>query len=257
MKQIFTTLIAVLILLLCACTDSNKTKLRMICETTDKELPADLGIGVFESMTYNEDKNCVEMKVVLDESVINIADLRKAAGQQRDYLQSFMRQKENGELLNLLSASGASVRLVMTGNNSKETAEVSLSADELANLETADNIEDNYREQLDGIVASSNAQCPSDLGDGLTMESVTLDSGYICYNFVYDPAQISFEEAESQESWNSLFENLSEQAGTPGLSHTFDILKNLHYGIKYIYRPQDGAMPCKSITFDAEDVEKM
>ena len=90
MKHVFVTLITVLILILCACNDSNKTKLHMICETTNKELPADLGVGVFESMTYNEDKNCVEMKVMLDEAVINIADLRKASEQQRDYLQYFM-----------------------------------------------------------------------------------------------------------------------------------------------------------------------
>lgn len=257
MKHVFVTLITVLILILCACNDSNKTKLHMICETTNKELPADLGVGVFESMTYNEDKNCVEMKVMLDEAVINIADLRKASEQQRDYLQYFMSQKENAELLKLLSETGSSVRLVMEGNRTKETTEITLSADDFENIKTTDDEDDNYRKQLDKIVASSNAQCPSDLGDGLVMSSVSLDNGYICYNFVYDPAQISFEDAESQDAWNNLFENLSGQAHTTGLSHTFDILRKLHCGIKYIYKSQDSSMPDKTITFSAEDVERM
>ena len=205
MKHVFVTLITVLILILCACNDSNKTKLHMICETTNKELPADLGVGVFESMTYNEDTNCVEMKVMLDEAVINIADLRKASEQQRDYLQYFMSQKENAELLKLLSETGSSVRLVMEGNRTKETTEITLSADDFENIKTTDDEDDNYR----------------------------------------------------KDAWNNLFENLSGQAHTTGLSHTFDILRKLHCGIKYIYKSQDSSMPDKTITFSAEDVERM
>lgn len=257
MKNFIIALTALLVLLLCACSDSNRTKLRIICETTDKELPTDLGIGVFESMTYNEDENCVELKIMLNESVISISDLRKASQQQRDYLQSFMCQKENSELLKLLSETGSSVRLIMEGAQTKGTAEVTLSADELAGLETTENEEENYNEQLDRIIAASNAQCPSDLGDGLTMQTVTIDSGYICYNFIYDPVRISFEDAESQEAWDNLFASLSDQAGTPGLSHTFDILKKLQYGIKYRYKPEDGSIPEKIITFEPADVARM
>lgn len=254
-RYVFAALTAVILIGLCACSDSNQAKLRHMCEACDKDLPIDIGAGVFKSIVYEQDENCVEMSLVADESIINISDLRKANNELEDYLCSFMSQKDNAAMLELLKATHASVRLSVSGTHSKETATFTLSPEDLSTIETSDDTDENYRHQLDRIVASSNAQCPSDLGDGLTMESVTLDSTYVCYNFIYDPAQLSFEDAE--DSWQEIYDSLSEQVTTPGLSHTFDILKALGYGIRYSYRAQDGSKPETIITFEPEDVKEM
>ena len=101
-------------------------------------------------------------------------------------------------------------------------------------------------------VWAANAECPSDLGDGLTMTQVTKDGNYVMYYCRGDEDQYEFDQSLADgEVRSALLQELKSQALTDdSLSQFFQALKDTRTGIIYHYYTVSGTSMDVVIDYD-------
>lgn len=243
-------------IMLASCVSGERNRLRLMLEQVNKECPVNLGeMGVFESIGYDENENTVVFTYDLNEEHTNIASLARANEQQKQFMANFLKRDGNEQkFLEQMVKADANLKCVYRGSESRDSVILFMSAAELRDIAAADVDEDNDLRQLESMVAISNAQCPHQLDEGLTMSSAAMEGDYIVFSFSYDPEFYEFHELDSTEFHKLTSEALREELTSPTGRSQLKLMKDRGIGAKYVYTSTDTSIAPVEVVLEPSEV---
>lgn len=242
MKKIIYFTIAALVLMVCACTDASRNKLRQGIEQLNAGCPMNIGDGVtMLPADYNTDDNVLTLNYTSSEEYVTVTKLREADNIQRRVLNSFFSYGQGKEFLKIVNDADAAISIRFIGLQTGDTAVIDYTSKELKELEAAEDVEETPLTLLQGTVELGNAQCPIDLGEGLVFTRIALSDHSLEYYYSYDPELYDF--SANEELPKALEEGFIEEMKQPGSAAQLNAMKELSFGVDYIFEPQNGAAP--------------
>lgn len=245
--------IAVMTIGLISC-DNSKDRLAKIVENTNAELPKSIGIaGTFNSIVYERDNNTVVLTFTLNPELQTIADLRKAGSTAQGMLIQTLAQPDSKSMTDLITDAGANVKCVYMSPTGDDTFEVEVTSEDVRREITENDLseEDSATRMLETSAEITNAQCPNDLGDGLTMINMTVEKDALVYNYIVDDNLYdinSFSEY-SDDIKNSMRESFSD----PAVRQIIGLCKKTGRSLIYRYA-SSGTGESADIIFSAEEL---
>ena len=192
-KSIFSFLLLVAMAVLVSCGES---KLKTIVETANSDCPVSMGnMGEVTSIEYVDGNVVYNLSV--NESIIDIDALNENPKLMKKgvlaMLNSSDADNDTKELVKALEEADAGLIFRYHGSKSGKTASVSLSRNDITDMKvSADNGESSSPlEALEAEVEITNAQCPTDIGDGLQIAAVAISGDYVVYTITVDENDIS------------------------------------------------------------------
>ena len=250
-------LASVLLLGLSSCGSADRTRLQVNVEAVDRECPMDLGsVGVMEGAKYDKSANDAIFTYVLneDDGITTVASISGVGELQKSFMESFLQSESGAEFLDLLVKADASLTFVYKGKLSGDSVCLTLTPDELSDIASRETAENNELQQLERIVAITNAQCPSPNGDGLVMSGARLEDNFIVFYYDVDSDSITIEQSDLPEFTNATREALREELTDAGGLSQLKLMKKCGIGIKYVYMPSAAASDTVSIVITPEEV---
>lgn len=233
---------AALALALCftACTNTARTQLRITAEQVNRQCPVELGGGVsLDNLRYDSDDNKLVISYGTDESISGIDNLRNAAKEQRRFIANLFMKNDNPEFVKQIIKAEAGIEVIFKGKVSGDSLSIYFPSEEIKEISTDDR-EVSDREQLESIVAISNAQCPIQIdGEALVLTQVALTDHSIEFRYSFDDNVYDF--ANSDEYEEALYEGLCEELRENDMQ--LELMKKLDIGVEYIMTPVDGGAP--------------
>lgn len=259
MKRILhSLLLLVMAVAVSSCADTAKEKLKAEFEKANQECPVDLGTtGVMASISYDAESNTAVFEYILNEEYTNIASLRKAGDAQKSFMAAYLKSAEGERILKSLIDAKATLKLKFIGDKSHEETILTITPEELAQIDNSDASSNNAMAQMQSMVEISNAQCPQDLGDGLVMTGNVIEGTYVVYTYNYDVEQIPMTSSLLPELKEATGEALAEELNQLGNKQQKQLMNELGLGIKYVYNPVNGEGEIIEIGFTPEEVADM
>ncbi len=241
LKNIKALTILLLLVLAGACSkNENCERLRAEVEAADRSCPKSLGVsGSLESIEYDKSANMVVMRYVMNPAYVDLDAIRDASDEQKNAMGNFLKGESGRQMLDLLSAAGASIRLVFRAGDNVEPLSIELNADDIREIAADTDLTDNKLDQIRDIVAAEDRQCPDDYGSGVVLTQVALENGFMVYH-ISMPDGIDLTTSEKVADYrNALVGSLrSSMESNPLMRNTVDLLQSVGYGLRYrLVRP--------------------
>lgn len=249
-------LFGIIALLLAACADTARNKLRFFVEEVNKECPQKLGnLGIIEAVRYNTQQNTVSISYALSDEAVKISALAEAKDAQKAFLYSFLRNDKQKEFLDLLLQAETSMAIVYKDMASGDSISLYLSHDEIKQIAAEDAETGKDIHQLEAMVAISNSQCPFEISQGLVFTGITIEDGYLCYRYTFDPELYAFtkdnEEQVTELTLESFRESLSEDSTG---QFQLGLMKACAIGVRYVYTPSSDDGEPLTVTIGPETI---
>lgn len=243
MKKLLMFLAVVLAVCLGACTDAARTQLRTQSELLNRQCPVQVGSGIsIKGVEYNTESNDLVLTYVNDETIGSVSALRNAGDAQRRFLANFLTAEANNKFFDLIVKAKAGITIDFVGAVSGDTASIHFSQEEIAELSSNRDRKVDDREQLENIVAITNAQCPIQLdGEALVLTNVALSEHNLEFHYSFDSEV--YDPQGNSEFEDILFEGLSEELTESSNDLQLELMKKLDVGVTYIMKPTDGGAP--------------
>lgn len=239
---------------------SPERKIQQGVEATKKVLPIEVaGIGVISDVSFNEaNKNLIMVTDVYDD-MVQIESIRSnpALSQESCMLNIASNGREQNKkdvLLNNLVEIGGFVtyvyRDILTGN----AAMVNLSTEQIREALEYDYTEEElFDKLLDIEVARENSQYPVEIEQGMFMQSVSREDGYLVYHVVLDENDYNIDEMNAAH--DLLRSNMEAEMASPEMKEILYRLSKVGNGLRYTYTG-DKSGKSVDITFTPEDVAR-
>lgn len=186
------------------CGNAKVNELKREVDNFNRQCPVDLGfIGQLDSVSYDDaDRNLV-IHATLKEDFVDESDFTSSFGDlNKSNMQLMIGTPENEKMTKLLADIGAGIRMEYTCPGEAKDMVISLSADEVKELVEHPMTETERNDLLmQNTISQTNALCPQEIEDGLTLVKAEDDGENIIYHYSVD---------ENQYSMAQLEENLDE-----------------------------------------------
>ncbi len=244
-----------LILLISGCTNPRKVQLQLIVEQINSDCPITYGnFAVFEQVSYQENKNEVFFKFLLNEDGVDINSLGRTQSYQKEFLANYLRS-DISEFLKKMIDADATLSVIYKGMQSQDSMVLTLTPQELKTIADAEPVADNKRKALELSIASANALCPDTVEEGLVMTGVSIADDFVCYYYTYDTELFEFEDSTLPHVKEAIYQNLKQGMETePTLKYEISLIKECKMGIRYIYSPKTEDAKTKIVTISAKEV---
>ena len=248
--------LGIIALLLVACSDSARNKLRFFVNEVNKECPMKLGNqSVIEAVRYDAQQNIVTISYALSEDAVNISALANAKDAQKAFLYSFLRNDKQKKLLDLLFQADASMAIVYKGMTSGDSISLVLRNDEIKRIADEDAETGNDIHQLEAMVAISNSQCPFEISQGLVFTGITIEDGFLCYRYTFDPELYAFTQDNEEQVTELTLESFRESLFEDSTGQfQLGLMKACTLGVRYVYTPSSGDGEPLTVTIEPETV---
>ena len=257
MKKLLLALFAVLALMaMNSCEQTARVKLSKEIEVLEKRCPVDLGIiGVLSNVTYDKDENKVVFQYLLNEQFMTVSGF--AAGQEecKRSICAFFRNSESKKAADLLIEAGASFEIQLKGKVSGEESTILIPADEFKELVESDDYSE--EDQLEAMVDVADKQCPQELGQGLIMDKVFVDNGYVVYSYQFDTNLISFSDKDPEALKSQVQTALVQWLNSASGAAFKQLLIANKTGVKYVYNPVGENGEVFTIVFEPEEIASL
>lgn len=186
------TLSAIIIMLasIVSC-DNSKKQLEKDVERENAQCPYPVSVGVCTSVTLENDY--VVCKVVFDEHENGSFDaIRNHWIVLKQALICNLCTPNDGTqtMLKLLKSSNTGLRYLYTGSRSGERLNIEISPSEIEScLNKTMSFTESRKKCISYEITLSNYQCPQDIGDGLTIDSLSIEKEALVYNISFDGGQ--------------------------------------------------------------------
>ena len=187
-------LMGCLVMMLTACTADNKLKLAI--EAGNKQCPINMGLaGEVESMSYDDGE--VVFTYVLNENVGNV----QAMEENPEVMKRTMRanfanpQGQMKALMDLIKDANASLRLVFKSKNHEESAEITMTPEELK--ATTDDTSLTAEDKLNAEIEVTNMQLPTKVDAATLLEKVVVEGNEVVYLYQIDESVVDMESLEA------------------------------------------------------------
>jgi hypothetical protein len=219
-------------ILFCSCGNSNVTTGGEANDTTinvgsdgelleaikamDESCPMSLGdVGEINSIKYID--GCVSFKYVFNENYVDIDAFNENQQLIKHNVKqsfSYMDNEDLYKLFQLMQEEGCDFEINYVGKDSKKTAQVKLSADDIADILNADK-EYNPKKILENEINIFNAQCPMAVENGISATHATYDDNEFVYYYKADEDIISIEalQEKSLEVKREIINTLTSNSG--------------------------------------------
>jgi len=175
--------------------NNNKQQLENDIKRENALCPRPIPGGVCTSITL--ENNNVVYKVVYDERENGSFDAIRnhwIVLRQAVICQLRRPDDEAKELLKILNSTHTGLQYLYTGSKSGEKLNIEFTPKDIEDcLNNTMSFTENRKELIRYEITLSNYQCPQDLGDGLTMDSLSLEKDTLVYNVSFDGGQGSIE----------------------------------------------------------------
>lgn len=235
-KLIFLAVTSLLLVCMAACGNGqDDSKLRKSIEEAQSELPVDLGlVGDMTDLKYDRDDRNVRMFMTVNENIVNVAVMKENSDSFRNMFKLMWTGEDTRELIEMIADAGASMSVRYKGGTSGESVELKLSNSELKEiLDTKLTEKEKNRMLLEGTVANGNAACPMNIGNGMIMESVTLEGNNVVYAIEVDEEISDMELLRINE--DMIREEMVKQFGNPVVANELNIMASAGCAVVYRY----------------------
>lgn len=186
------TLSAIIIMLasIVSC-DNSKKQLEKAVERENVQCPYPVPVGMCTSVTLEDDY--VVCKVIFDERENGSFDaIRNHWIVLKQSIICNLRTPNDGTqtMLKMLKSTKTGLRYLYTGSKSGERLNIEFSPSEIDScLKNAMSFSESRKECISYEITLSNYQCPQDIGDGLTIDSLSVEKDALVYNISFDGGQ--------------------------------------------------------------------
>lgn len=246
------TLIAAIMVLalFTACRPSaEQEKIQLAADQMQAQLPIDLGMGItLEKVEYDSGERLLTLRYTSDESTVHVDGLTKVRNAQRRFLTTFM-ASEGTDFLHTLADAGASIEFQYYGRRTHINSSILFSPDELLEISMASDTVSDRRQQLDDLVAITNAQCPMQFdGDDMILRGAQCTQRFIIFDIAYNPGKYDLR-GHFDQFRSSLVQGARDELSQNGSELQSDLMKALGVGYRYIFAPAD-TVAADTITID-------
>jgi len=169
-----------------SCSLVKKAKLKSAIDDVNSELPEDLGDGMtLTSAALSDDGEFVEFNVKCNDDATLLA-LKQGKEATKELMKYSLvsAAKEDKDIQELFKYE-VGIRYIYNDDNLQATIEVPYS--EIKELEESDMSKSDMNERLLKItIKAADEACPTDMGDGMSMQSVKLSGDDVVYTFMLD-----------------------------------------------------------------------
>ncbi|MBQ7570680.1 MAG: hypothetical protein IJT19_00385 [Bacteroidaceae bacterium] len=185
----------------------SKNPLEQAVEQANKECPVEIDLMTTMHSVELDGKEVV-LTFLMDEYYINMELLANNPESMKENVMATYANPndEMKSFLKLMVNSGANVRIVYKGKDTGETAEVTLSTDELKNCLSGKTV--TPEERLMAEVQMANQIVPIELGNGVTMSYVSVEKETVFYVYEIDEAVMSLDEFKENYSFEVIKDNI-------------------------------------------------
>lgn len=240
-NNIFLATLVAIMTLLASCNDS---KLQKIVEASNMECPMSMGtLGEVTSIEL-EDGNVV-FNYSVNESVVNIDFLNENPKMmKRNAVMMF--KNPTGDIKTMFEAleeENAGLVLVYKGKTSGKKASITLSRKEIIDLRNSDEEKD-PEAALEGQVEVTNAQCPMQIAEGMTITHLSVEGDYVVYNVTCDEDSYSISAFNRNKA--QIKENIIKtlDPSDPTMAMFIRICREAGKGIAYKYIGDQSESTC-------------
>lgn len=183
------TLSAIIIILasIVSC-DNSKKQLEKDVERENARCPYPISVGVCTSVTLEDDN--VVCKVVFDERENGSFDAIRNHWivLKQSIICNLRTPDENIQtMLKMLKLTKTGLRYLYTGSKSGERLNIEISPCEIDScLNNTMSFSESRKECVSYEIVLSNYQCPQDIGDGLVIDSLSMEKDALVYNISFD-----------------------------------------------------------------------
>ena len=250
MRHLSHILILIALVIGTACSH-DRVREQLAAEVAAVQTPVSIGPGgSLVSVDYDTDANTVTFDYVMNGNYIDASAFDGATDHQKRAMASFLQGEQGRPFLDLLDKAGASLALRFT-IGSEEPRSISLTHAAIHDIAAETDVIDNSIRQLHDVAALENDRCPTDLGNGLRADSVTVEEKYLTYIVTAGDSITLSTSAASAQVRTRLLEALSAARNDVQTANTLGLLKKAHFGLRYrVAVPADSTTHILDLTPD-------
>lgn len=240
MKRVVKSLMLIVIasILVTSC-DEQKKGLKEIVEKFNNECPIPLGeIGSVNSVLY--DGETIEMKFISYETFAPISSLSSHQQEVKEALSLSLSSESGKELIDKVISTGSSFKMVFVGNQSRQKAEFTISAQELRNaLDKYSNMSDQQKLIITNVLGTK-IKLPIAIDNTTKLVGLSLTQDELIYKFEVNDREAGEELATSVNFVKAIAMSQmvhSLKGGMMGNRNKsfYQALINNNQGVKYEY----------------------
>lgn len=177
-----------LLVLLTACGNPNKARLKAEIEAGDKECPISLGmVGDLLRMSYDESADMIKFYITINDDNLSVEALKKNEDLALNALRLAFSQDDSKELISLIVSAGASLEVTYKSAQTANSIDLQLPNDELKKIiNNPLSKEETNRMLLENQMALENARCPYYIQEGMEMIKAGHEGKNVVYTYRMD-----------------------------------------------------------------------
>lgn len=200
-----------------------------------KDLPAQVSPYI-ELTDMKYENGDVVITSTVDDDVYKIDALAANKNLGRENVKAFLASEDpdTQKLVSLIHECRANIRFVYVGRNSGKTVKISISSDEINNLDPDDV---DYEDIIDNSVTMVNAQCPLILDEYTTLVTVKKERDNIVYHYRLNDLYVDDLNATQ---WNAIKQSVKNELSGPANRGLREALTQTGRDVKCVYVDEAG-----------------
>lgn len=236
MKKILLTLIALFSLTgsYAQFSDDSRENLKMLAEATNDNLPITVSPGyTFDRITYSKTFNTLYMDYNVSPELYKEITGSDMSELKQGVIQG-LETDNSAFMVDVILKAGANVEARYYKWGTREFITIPVSISEIREIASGHSAQAAPQQLLEKSVENTNAECPVDWGNGLTLLEMKIVNGYLYYVVKYDEAQVTAEQLASQK--DVMKASMIEAFKSSGGDEMHKYAAKSGYGIKIEYR---------------------
>lgn len=262
MKKLLTllTLILAILTLTSACGNSREAKVALLkhqIAEENKQYPKAINeYMLIESVTYDDDNQCVAISFLVNPDVVDIKQLKTNREIYKvSMLNSMLANKESEQLYKTISEAGAGIRMVLKANDTSDEVALTIDNDELTELvNNPHDAQETGSQLLTLQVEMEKQRCPYPVDEGMILTDVRIEGDEMIYEAELD--EDIYDVEWMKQNTSMLKANMNDIFNDPIIAQQAQLLSSQNKALTYLYRGNHSGTEYR-ITFSVEELRKV
>lgn len=240
MKKFITPIfmmMSILVMTLTSCEDQSVKELKTVINKVQSECPMNMGmLGDVLDVKYLDDSHEVKIYYNINEEFIDIDAFNKNQELVQNNLKLAFATGDSRKLSEMIVKANAGLKVVYKNASSGRTCEVACSSEELKEMLARPLSETEIYEMIiTNQVSMENARCPYAVEEGLMMQKVVDENGFIVYYADIDEDLYDISQLKHPEVMREMRSSVEEYFSEPMLERFITLLTSVNKGVIYRY----------------------